>query len=584
MDRKKALLEKGYFPSQLPPCFTTEDLAKNHLSIYTDWLLIQKNKQKNGAQIQKAPESKSETFSVARVGHKRRIASIPNPVAQTYLVVAIAENWGKFLSHFRKSKLSFSKPRFLQSGERGACIPSMQHLYAKKIAKSAGYRFMLKTDLSRFFPTIYTHSIPWAIHGKAVSKKNRSPSQKYFGNIIDLALRQCQDGQTIGIPIGPDTSHIVAEAIATSVDLDLKKKLKAWPAGFRYVDDYYLFFRTVDQAESALSSLARALSDYELQINAEKTDICPVIEITDDYWTHRIRNFKISSGKKQFLDISHFFELSKDLARKNSDESVMVYALKRASSTIVNKRNWGIFESHVCHVAMAWPNTLQTSARIFSTYKRLGYPIDKPRIKRLINSLLEIHGPLNHHSEIAWCLWLCKELEINVSGANVDLISETHSSIFALILLDLSMRGLLEKQPKTGYWKQFETEESLHGDLWMLSYEAGARGWGGFGDTHIRSDKYFNALLSRDVHFYDANAITPSLFHVKKSALTLYKVDNEIDFFDLEDAVHDDNIEFEDYDGGYEGVIVSDENDDEDEDVFHDPDDEFEDPPVCEKT
>ena len=73
---------------------------------------------------------------------------------------------------------------------------------------------MLTTDLSRFFPTIYTHSVPWAFHSKSVAKKNKNPTLKYFGNLLDLALRQAQDGQTIGIPIGPDTSHMIAEAIA----------------------------------------------------------------------------------------------------------------------------------------------------------------------------------------------------------------------------------------------------------------------------------------------------------------------------------------------------------------------------------
>lgn len=30
MNRAEQLLSKGYFPSQLPPCFTTKDLGKNH--------------------------------------------------------------------------------------------------------------------------------------------------------------------------------------------------------------------------------------------------------------------------------------------------------------------------------------------------------------------------------------------------------------------------------------------------------------------------------------------------------------------------------------------------------------------------
>jgi hypothetical protein len=92
----------------------------------------------------------------------------------------------------------------------------------------------------------------------------------------------------------------------------------------------------------------RCLKDFELHANFDKTKTCLVIEITDDYWTHQIRSFSIAeTGKRQASDINHFFELAKHLARQNSDESVMTYALKRASSTLVRKSNWGSFEAHM---------------------------------------------------------------------------------------------------------------------------------------------------------------------------------------------------------------------------------------------
>jgi hypothetical protein len=229
----------------------------------------------------------------------------------------------------------------------------------------------------------------------------------------------------MGVPIGPDTSHIIAEAIATAVDMELKKRFKRFPAGFRYVDDYYLFFETANEAEKALASLIRSLKDFELHINFDKTKICSVIEITDDYWTHQIRSFAISgSGKRQESDINHFFELAKDLSRRNSDESVLTYALKRISSTLAKKNNWDLFEAHVCHVALAYPNTLQTVARIISTYAHVGYPINKVRLERMINAVIQDHAPLGHHSKVAWTLWMCKDLDIIPSAENVDVLSE----------------------------------------------------------------------------------------------------------------------------------------------------------------
>ncbi len=444
MDRCERLIERGYFPSQLPPCFTTKNFSTHCVGLYGAWL-AQQPPAKKGT-IPKAPSSKAEMFSVARVGHKRRMTSLPNPVAHTYLAMHIAQHWGQLVAHYRQSRLSVSRPRFLKNGSRAANIPSMQILYDRKILLAAGYRFMLKTDISRFFPTIYTHSVPWAIHGKALAKKNRNVTPKFFGNLLDLSLRQQQDEQTFGLPIGPDTSHIIAEAIATAVDIELKKRLKSWPAGFRYVDDYFLFFDKADDADAALAALTRSLKEFELQINFEKTKACQVIEITEDYWTHQLRSFTIGkSGRKQASDINHFFELAKELAKRNSDESVMTYALKRAASILIRRENWKSFEAHVCHVAMAYPNCLQVVARILSTYHSNGYVMSAARLTRFVNALIEDHAPLGHHSEVAWSLWMSKELGLQLSDSNIDRISDLHSSVCALILLDLSNAGSLKK-------------------------------------------------------------------------------------------------------------------------------------------
>lgn len=559
MDRISRLLGQGYFPSQLPPAFTTKDLATNHAALYAAWLAIMPA-QKKGPKIPKAPSSKAELFSVARAGHQRRVTSITNPIAQTYLSTAVAAHWGDFLKHYRQTKLSASRPKFLHKGERAANIPSMQPLYERKILASAGYRYMLRTDISRFFPTIYTHSVPWALHGKSVAKKNRTITPRYFGNLLDLCLRQTQDEQTFGLPIGPDTSHIIAEAIATSIDLELKRKLKGFPAGFRYVDDYFMFFATWNEAEAALANLIRALKEFELQINFEKTKTCSVLEITDDFWSHQLRNFQIAKGgAKQASDLNHFFELAKNLARANADESVMTYAIKKASSVIIRKRNWPAFVSHICHVAMGYPNTLQTVARLLGTYAGVAYPQEKGRLERFVNAVIQDHAPLAHHSEVAWGLWMCKELDLNLSGTNMDLVVEMHSSACALLLLDLSVSGKLPKAPKTTYWKQFESTEALYGDLWLLSYEAGMRGWAGFGNAHITGDPYFSKLHALDVHFYDETAKLTPIFKANADLLKQRNMDNISALFDLDDI--EDLLEYEEGEGGYEGVIFSESDD-----------------------
>lgn len=552
MDRVERLLRSGYLPSQLPPPFTTADLASNQQALLAAWDTLSPAR---GAKVPKSPATKAEVFSVARAGHQRRATGIPNPVAQTYLCRAVVANWAAIVRHFRRSKISASHPRFRRDSTRAAVLPSMQTLYERRLLQGAGYRYVLRTDISRFFPTVYTHSIPWALHGKAIAKRNRTVTPKYFGNLLDLAIRQCQDEQTFGLPIGPDTSHIIAECIATAIDIELGKKLRLTPAGFRYVDDYYIFFESYAAAESALAQLIRCLKEFELQINFDKTRICKTEELNEDAWTHKLRSFSIAhGGQKQRSDFNHYFELARELARSHRDESVMLYALRRAGSVIVRKENWSAFEAQLCLAATAHPVTLQTIARLFSTYSGIDYPIDQRRLSRLINTLVQEHAPLEHHSEVSWCLWMCKELGPTLSPQSIDLVAEMNSSVCSLILLDLSAAGRLTKPLALTRWRSFERSDALWEDLWMLSYEAGVRGWGGMSDAHIRANPHFDELRKLNIRFYnDAATVTP-LFAPKADALQKHNAQSVADLLKIDDL--DDVFDYEDDDDIYGSPIT----------------------------
>jgi reverse transcriptase-like protein len=558
ISRARMLIERGYFPSQLPPSFHTRDLGAHTTALISAWTPTGRRKPKQG---------KWELFSVARAGHFRRPTALVNPIPQVLLSGHLETYWGQVVGHFRASRLSASHPRFISKGRRAACIPSMRPLYDKRMLMSAGYKFVLRTDISRFFPTIYTHSIPWALHTKAIAKANRSPVPRYFGNIFDAAVQHCQDGQTLGLPIGPDSSHIIAEAVITAVDTLLSAKMGGAPVGLRYVDDYYLFFATQAEAEGALAHLSRSLRDFELQVNFDKTSIRPVWEMSDDFWTHEVRNAQIfSEARRQKSDINHFFEFLRRISAENADENVAVYGLKRACSVLIRPDNWSIFESHVCHLAMAHPNSLDFVARVFATYGRLGYALNLNRIGRLCDHMICDHAPLSHHSEVAWALWMCKELAINLSREAVAAVSQMHSSVCGLLLMDLERLGRLPVPIDMTYWRSFENSAALWEELWLLSYEAGVRGWGGFSDAHVRADPHFEELRVREVRFYDENRQLVPLFTVQEDALDLFAPGHEgfidVAFFDREDA--EDFLEFEDDEGEY-GVPVetTDQNEDD---------------------
>lgn len=98
----------------------------------------------------------------------------------------------------------------------------------------------------RNFPSIYTHSIPWALHGKAVSKKSTSITA-LAGNLLDKCTQHTRDKQTNGLLIGPHSSNIIAEIILTKIDVELQAK--GYKKIARHIDDYA--FYAEDFAEAA---------------------------------------------------------------------------------------------------------------------------------------------------------------------------------------------------------------------------------------------------------------------------------------------------------------------------------------------
>lgn len=87
-------------------------------------------------------------------------------------------------------------------------------------------------------------------------------------------------------------------------------------------------------------------------------------------------------------------------------------------------------------------------------------------------------------------------------------------------------------------------------------------------DTHVRADPFFESLRLRDVHFYDTAAVLTPIFHVKAGVLEQFQLYSIGQLFERPDI--DDYIEYDDDDGGYEGVIVQQDGDDGEQEPAYD--------------
>lgn len=252
------LASRGYFPAELPPPFNTRSYAELMGSAPPHIFSADK-------------ASRPVTHNLKREGLLRRQLSIPNPVNFYQLASLVAANWHALSLRCNASTVSISKPISVQSGRRAIDVMGrLSELPVHRASIRSTSKYVLKTDIESFYQSIYTHSIPWAIHTKNVAKANQNSSE-LLGNQLDKLVRNAQDRQTLGIPISPDTSALIAEVILAATDQKLTSQLSG--SAFRWVDDYELGFGSYSQAEAGLALLQTVLGEYELSINPRKTSI-----------------------------------------------------------------------------------------------------------------------------------------------------------------------------------------------------------------------------------------------------------------------------------------------------------------------
>lgn len=138
---------------------------------------------------------------------------------------------------------------------------------------------MLQVDISKCFPSIYTHSIGWAVKNKRLAKAKPKAHGSFDGEFDNL-MQLTNYRETNGIIIGPEVSRIFAEIILQKIDLDLVHKMKqnnyciSKDYDFRrYVDDYFVFFSSVNVKNFFIKSLELSLLEYKMYLNEAKTTL-----------------------------------------------------------------------------------------------------------------------------------------------------------------------------------------------------------------------------------------------------------------------------------------------------------------------
>lgn len=376
---ERGLLKYGLFNDKLPSILTSESFYEfivsnpNPFSSYSkkewrDWIRYESN----------------------RYNNMPRLLGIPNPISYYFLCREIKNDWAEIKSYFKSktSSQTFKNSRIhIKKIKNKENIFEMNYDFQKKNGEDfpndvVESKYVVKTDISKFFDSFYSHTIPWALLGKTTAKANQTDN--LYPNRIDSLLRCLKCGETHGIMTGPVSSNLISEIVLCDVDFVLSNKYKY----VRRIDDFCCFVDSIDEGNNFINDLRRCLAFYGLSLNIAKTTIIPVYEYGTDSFPDdiklidRLLDYQDYSKCEPYPDgvvscsqlISYFNELNRLFIKYDCDGRLFLYSFK-----MLTKKN------------------LSLKARKFFVNKAMNLGINCPYLLPYLQELVfDIHGVTNN--------------------------------------------------------------------------------------------------------------------------------------------------------------------------------------------
>lgn len=499
------LLRNEFFPSELPTCFNTDDLA----NCAQDAINVANSFGREYSVPLKYSGYKSEA--------SRRKFAVPNPYHYCKTVDLIISNEVNIAAILRKSKYSLTAPIEKTIKANQAYAKKSESIADTKREIEKQYqdnRYEIRLDISSFFDNVYTHSIPWAMHGIAYAKRNRN-DKNLLGNQLDKQMRSMNYDQTNGILVGNAASRIISEIILCTIDDQIQKQFPKISCR-RFVDDYYIYTQDSTQIQEIISFIRGSLAQYELSFNENKIQINESPFLYGKPWVEQI---------KQYIHLQPDVFLTKLIMEYNmhKDIAIIKYGLKVIAQCHYTNKNWPAMQSRLINLWVRFPSL---SDRIMPILWKNKARLAKMALKKAIYSVINESLLLNREQELTWAVWFIKVFDINVAQSIIIDVLKTSSDIPKIIMLDVVYKNGLQGNSKIKQQLNMLYDDLASNDVddkgqsntlmwtshWLLAYEADRNKWlniGGKTFEFARKNQFFKELLKRKVKFYDTDFIYP---------------------------------------------------------------------------
>jgi hypothetical protein len=503
--RFRRLLDRGFYPQELPPNFRTQNFGHAMATKSA----IHPNPTKYWSQL--------IYFDGTTYQGSVRSFGIINPISYAILSDFISENWPQITNVFKLSTSSSNVPKFPRKvADLGRAFTSST-VSAKKLTQerlASGFPLILNLDISRFYGSIYTHTIPWSALGKEKAKSlfNAKKLSGEWSDSLDLFVRNCNERQTVGIPIGPDTSRIISEMILSRLDHGVSTSGKKIAAGqfIHGIDDYQFGAMGQVEVEEIQAKFSLELRELELRANDRKTSVSSGMAFAPVHWEH---GFDDLVGSKGPALIERFFSLLYRTMNEHPNSNVAGYSLKKFATALAKSPSKDLVLQYLQRFLFAAPHLARWVLPIFlGLTSVVGITKDS---KRLLDWGIEICCRRGDVANSLWFLYARIFLKIGLSLKQSEDSFKLSSPLIDLTLEHMRVLGLNSMSPLK-VRKRYKSS-ALKEKGWLVLYEMQAKGWdtstpfdaiGGVSDH----DMLFLHLKSESVSFYDESIPTLASF------------------------------------------------------------------------
>lgn len=360
-----------------------------------------------------------------------------------------------------------------------------------KIERTKGACGILHIDISEFYGSIYTHAITainLGIDGalEAFYNKSQRKDYKIYKN-LDCMIRGLNGKRTNGLLIGPYLSKVIAEAVLSKVDEELRSSNLVFT---RYADDYEFAIYNISEIDAIKTRIVSIFDRFFFKINNEKTYF-------ESYPFYLFSNFERVLGRteegKEDIEITELFNKFWKL-EMNGEKGAVRYLLKSYQGKYTIKDN-EVYCNYLINVLSNDEKALALSCKILIEEYNCQRICINDSTKGVLLTKLENEFENKHEWETIWLVYLLKKISCDIPS---DIFEKLWQSDFQLLKVLMIHEYQIDKEKlRDCFFKS---------DSWLLLYEIAVS----LGDFEMFADKlsiknsrnFYQKLFEKNYRFY----------------------------------------------------------------------------------